>query len=653
MIKNYDLIIFEPVFARFPIFYPDLGVAMVTAACRANGMKVKVIGPAQTLMGDMLEYDKEEWLSLYNDLEQEDGWGRIFHEQSIKDGPDNFWRVLKELHTKITVQRDLKSHLRGDIFGQYISMINAFFGLMQYHLKKKGNKDILLIRRYMDKIKQYGAVAVGFSVSFQIDPLTCALMRKIKKERQAKIIFGGAFASYLDNKELEILLTDYQADAVVVSEGEEAVPQLLNDWKSGQDKPSAPNTVYLNNQGKLCRNPTSTVLDLDVLPVPEFDLLAGRHYCAAVDILPIQSTRGCRWNKCAFCSNARLRHKHRRFSPQRFVEIIKTLTQKYGVRHFSLTDEEMPPDHALAICRKLEMEPQKVYFEAYGRFDPEFDPMTLQTMYKAGFRGLIWGLESGSQKVLDTMQKGIKVQTGSRILKDSYHNKILNTALVIFGFPGEKKEDIEATFEFFEKNSSYITLVRPAPYLLNWGSFVVKFPEKFGIDPSRLKYEAFNKELFFPDLLSISYDKLKKRLNLQGNKFNLVSCLADCPYSISLIMLINSFDPVAPNEFKDQPDVLLDYYPLAFPSISNKKENSVACYDYSRNSIFNFLPKVQYQKCSPPALFLIRASDGKTSLKKIITRTTKKFNSTPDEMLDQAYQWGLQHQILFFKKSWK
>jgi len=660
--KDYDLIIFEPLLGYFPSFYPDLGVAMVTAACREQGMKVKVIGSTQSLIGSILEYDKEEWLSLYKEIKQEDPLHKIVRQKHNYPGtgkpmggdPETFWQILKKLHDRIFYKRDLRSHMRGEIFSQYVTFSHALFQVMKYHLEKNDNEDIPLIRRYMDSIAPYEAVAVGFSTTFQIDSFTLALMRKIKQRHHSRIIVGGAFTSYLDDSELKTVLTDYQADAIVISEGEIAVPQLLDQWKTVPGQDSTPNTVYLDGKGELRKNPVLCIEDLNTLPVPEFDLLSGDHYCTAVDILPVQSTRGCRWNKCAFCSNARMRQNNqRRFSPSRFVEVIKILTQKYGVRHFTLPDEEVPPDHALAISRQLIAESLEVYLDAYVRFDPQFIPTTFQTMSQAGFRGLIWGLESGSQKVLDLMQKGTKTKTASRILRDSFKNKIYNTVLLIFGFPGEKREDIEATFRFLAENRSSIGLVRSSPYILNWGSFVSRFPEKYGIDPLRIKYKPFNKELFFADLLSISYPNILKRLDLLEHNSCPVRCLPECPYSISLLMLINSFDPVCLDDIGDQREVLLNYYPLAFPQVANKKDNKVVSYNYFRKAFFNYFPNVRYMECSAIKLFLLRQADGKTLLKDIIVEAKEKIGATMNEILEEFYRLGTERQMIFFKKSWK
>lgn len=94
---------------------------------------------------------------------------------------------------------------------------------------------------------------------------------------------------------------------------------------------------------------------------------------------------------------------------------------------------------------------------AYGRPTEGYnDDGLFRLMHKAGFREMLWGIESGSQRVLDLMDKGTKISTIGQVLEKSSKHNIANLCFIIFGFPGETKKEAEKTIAFLTEHADHI-----------------------------------------------------------------------------------------------------------------------------------------------------------------------------------------------------
>ena len=103
-------------------------------------------------------------------------------------------------------------------------------------------------------------------------------------------------------------------------------------------------------------------------------------------------------------------------------------------------------------------------------------------MFEAGCEYLSFGLESGSDKVLKLMRKGIKTEWASEVLRLTHKNKILASVNILIGFPGEEEEDFQDTLTFLDRNKTYLTSVSTGATLgIGKGSYLYQFPEKYDV----------------------------------------------------------------------------------------------------------------------------------------------------------------------------
>jgi radical SAM superfamily enzyme YgiQ (UPF0313 family) len=242
------------------------------------------------------------------------------------------------------------------------------------------------------------------------------------------------------------------ADAVVCYEGEQACLALLDQLANGRRFEHVPNLLYLDGE-RVRVNPTH-VENVDALPTPDFDGLPLDRYLAPQLVLPIMMGKGCYFNRCKFCDIPYINHvspkPYRVRRAETVVADVRALEQRFGARHFVITDEALSPKLLVKLADALEpyrAEPR--YFTGYARLEHGFTPEVLGRIHAMGVRKLFFGLESASQATIDHMDKGTDASAAARILRDCRSAGVLFHVFSIIGFPEESEARARETFQFF------------------------------------------------------------------------------------------------------------------------------------------------------------------------------------------------------------
>ena len=98
-----------------------------------------------------------------------------------------------------------------------------------------------------------------------------------------------------------------------------------------------------------------------------------------------------------------------------------------------------------------------------------------------GLKSIMWGVESGSDRILSLIRKGTNVADMAKVLADSHKAGIKNIAYIIFGFPTETKEEFLMTIDFLKNNADNIDLISISVFGLQEGTYIYNHPEEFGI----------------------------------------------------------------------------------------------------------------------------------------------------------------------------
>lgn len=329
-------------------------------------------------------------------------------------------------------------------------------------------------------------------------------------------IFGGG--PHVDLF-MEAILRAYPAfDALVYGEGEETIQQLALCGGNPSSYDSIPNLFYLRN-GTATQTRECMVADLDRLPLPAYapDVYPAMGGNEKVKVVVIDESRGCR-NNCVFCIHPLKSHRQvRTKSIVRLVEEVRRLDEQYGLRAVRFAGSCTPYSLLNEFARELIRQnlPLRYASFAHIRDSGEAD---FPAIRRSGCQALFFGIESGSQRILDSMRKGIKVDQIRQAIGQAHQAGIFAVGSLIFPAPGEDRETEAETMDLL-KGLPLDSLMLQAPVVIprtDW----FEAPDRFGIrfhDKERYLKQALTWKVKlqlpprFWDSLPISYDGLSFR----------------------------------------------------------------------------------------------------------------------------------------------
>lgn len=325
---------------------------------------------------------------------------------------------------------------------------------------------------------------VGISIintSQLIPGLTLANLIK-KADDKIHINIGGSVFTRLIN---EISNNDGLfsiIDSIIVHEGETALLGLIKHLENGFDIENVPNLIYKKGD-KIRMNKLSPAgEDINSLPTPDFDGFPLELYLSPHLVLPLLSSRGCYWGKCTFCDHSfGYSGKYRPREAGMLYNDLDVLKKKYGTGFFTFQDEGLSPKLISALSDKIIQNDLNISWLADSRFEPAFSKEMSQKMARAGCKMLYFGLESGNERILACMDKGIKKENVRKICKYCSDAGIWTHLFLIFGFPTETPDEAKETMNFVLANSSIIRSMSFGSFQLTKHSKVYENPGKFGV----------------------------------------------------------------------------------------------------------------------------------------------------------------------------
>jgi anaerobic magnesium-protoporphyrin IX monomethyl ester cyclase len=271
-------------------------------------------------------------------------------------------------------------------------------------------------------------------------------------------------------------------DSAIVYEGETALLRLVEGIVNGADLSHVPNLIYRDATG-IHVNSETFAENMGALPPPDFDGLPMEKYFVPEPILPYLATRGCYWGRCEFCDHGEgYTAGYRTKKDWQIIEELTFLKKKYQARHFHFTDESYPPALFRKVTRKLVESKLNIAWTTHIRFEKSLlDDAVWQDAQDAGCKYLHMGYESGSERVLQLMDKATTTDIIQRSLELSSRHGVWNHVMGFFGFPGETYEDAKFSTQFLEDNREHVHSIGFGTFDLSKHTPVAKNPEKFGI----------------------------------------------------------------------------------------------------------------------------------------------------------------------------
>jgi len=308
------------------------------------------------------------------------------------------------------------------------------------------------------------------------------ILKRIKeKYPKSKVIVGGVHATSLPN---EVLKDGF--DAVVRGEGELAMADII---KNGLEK-----KIYEVNYVK----------DLDSLPMPAWDLLDMESYIGNIDVMNymksgeeeereinLMGTRGC-YGVCAYCTMYKGPLRWRKIN--NIINEIRYLQETYKINRVSFCDDNIMVNKKWLRELSSKLKDTGIKWHCLTRAD-QADYETCKLMSDCGCMGIDFGIESGSQRILDIIKKHTTVKKQEVGLIAAHKAGLKVRAQFMVGLPQETEEDHRLNLEFIMRNSDYVD---------KWGIHVfTPFPScEIYHFPERFKY-AIDKNTDFSNFQTI------------------------------------------------------------------------------------------------------------------------------------------------------
>lgn len=333
-----------------------------------------------------------------------------------------------------------------------------------------------LLSEAFDLIIKEQADCYGFSMIFsQQLPIGAAFGRLVRQVIGRKVFFGGS--CFTAGAEDFLRWYPHSADVIIDGDGEEPLKQLL---LQGGSPANVPGAVFFE-AGEVKRNPSEYRRDIDAYGKPDFGDLTLDRYYSPTPVIPLLLSRGCYWRRCTFCvhyMSAGL--TYRLHGLEMVIDMLRGFVEK-GIRHFSFVDEMIAPGHFAKLADAIIESGLDISYYALSKPNRTFTPEILAKMARSGCKYLLWGLESGTQRILDLMDKGTKIDDVEQVLRNAHAAGIANHVYMICGFPTETEEEFHNTLRFLDRNRDYIYSIHRGTFSLEPGSPIHKEQERFGV----------------------------------------------------------------------------------------------------------------------------------------------------------------------------
>jgi anaerobic magnesium-protoporphyrin IX monomethyl ester cyclase len=400
--------------------FPTLTVGLLVAALRQEGHEVQVLCP---LSHDVPAAERERQENWFDHFKQrvhltESPWLKI---------PRNLGRQVREgwmERSHPIVLREVERALERE---PDIVLLSAYF-------------------QHFNSVKEIGARAL---------------------KRGIPVLLGGAM--FNNDEAAGVWRTIPGLAAVVGAESDLGISALVEAVCNGESLARFAGLTLPNGEKTM---PAPPLRQLDEVPIPDFTDFPWDRY--RVRIVPMMTGRGCQWDRCHFCSDV-FTVNGRTFRT-RSIENVLLEMQEQARRHattsFLFHDLKLNsyPDMIRGIASKVQSYVNGAEWIGTVHVDLRKDNgLSRKDLFSAvsgGMRRINFGLESGSQALLDRMDKGTSVAGNSEFIRDAYEAGLSIRCSMFKGYPGETADDMEKTASFLKSHAAYLDRIRFSDFSL-------------------------------------------------------------------------------------------------------------------------------------------------------------------------------------------
>lgn len=315
------------------------------------------------------------------------------------------------------------------------------------------------------KFRSFDIVAVpSFTPSINKSVKVLEIAKKINPE--CVTVMGGSHITAIPVETMEAYPV---IDFAVLGEGEKTFLELVRALDENRNPSEVDGIAYRMNGGIKLTKSRKLIENLDELPFPAYDLLPMNkyriplHHVGFGKNVPLKpfavvfTSRGCPFN-CTYCASKVIWGRQVRFrSPENVLDEIDYLVTKYKLRVLDVADDIFTINNkrANAILDGLIERKYDLHFNCLSRVDT-INRDLLEKMKKAGCYLIRFGVESGSQKILDRMKKQVKISKIKEAFKLTKEVGIPATASFMLGHPGETQQTAQETINIAKEIDPYL-----------------------------------------------------------------------------------------------------------------------------------------------------------------------------------------------------
>lgn len=319
------------------------------------------------------------------------------------------------------------------------------------------------------------------------------------KNSEINIIVGGAHLSSVPEETMNRFSS---FDVGVIGEGEETIIEVLKTLDTDGSLKTINGIIYREGH-EICKTgQRSMIKDLDSLPLPAWDMIpdmVNTYRPSAPSYLRLPSTtivtsRGC-FGRCIFCNSKMIHGGLRCFSAEYVLKMIRYLVKNYKIKDLSIYDDNFVffRERVEKICKTILDEKIDITWSCYSRVD-QGNLELFKIMKRAGCWQISYGIESGSQRILDLVKKDVKLEQIEKTVTETKKAGLRTRGFFIIGHFTESRESILETINFMKKiplDDFHFTAFTPLP-----GTVAYKMADKYGKfdrtwSKMNLQYPAF------------------------------------------------------------------------------------------------------------------------------------------------------------------
>lgn len=365
-------------------------------------------------------------------------------------------------------------HLWNELFVEFWEDEKKFYNTTLPIINKK-------INNALNKLLYTKPTFIGFSLWSTSKLVSCYMAKKIKeKNNKSIIIFGGPECT---SNNAKYFIEKVGADAVVIGEGEETLSEIIRNFKkTGKLNPCKGGFFKIEDK-IIYGGKRELIRDINTLPFPDFSDFV-KNYSASPEeevILPVSWMRGC-VNRCAFCYESLFWEYPRVRSPEVICEELEYQSKKYNNNIFVKNDStiSISGEHISRVCDILIERQICLQWGGLARIENYLTYNLLKKMHAAGCVYLEYGIESGSQKIVNAMGKNFSLKKAEEVLAATKKSGLLCGVHVMYGYPGETLFDFMKTVHFLLKNRKSIDWVIPSRFYLQPSPLFIN-PRKYEV----------------------------------------------------------------------------------------------------------------------------------------------------------------------------